>query len=485
VYDSLILAVELFVSLPVFAYSAYSFVLLVGSLAYAPQPRAQRTEVPKVSVLLAVYNEANVVGQTLDALASLAYPPERLQLVVADDSTDDTTRVVDEKSAGLRARGVDVVVSRRADRSGFKAGALNKAFKEVNGELVLLVDADSRVTTDALTQGIETLGAGGLSFVSFRVGHYNRDANLVTRAFALFQDTIDGLQKMGSTRLVLPYSLQGGFVLARAQALRDAGLWREGVLAEDADLSCRLFAAGLKGAYLSGAELKSEDPSSLRVWKRQAARVAHGWAQCLRLDFRGIITSRHLGVFGKAGLLLTLLSPFASLTWIFVTLLSGVAITSGVLAPAGSVFSNPLYLGAVSLPVVIFYVAGVSALRVRRMLNWRDLAVLPILSYMVSGMFTISAISFARGLAGRKAEFFRTPKRGPADVSPADGQPGEGKGVRLTEALLSLFAVGLSVPIFLLGQYFLGLSLVGFGLVTLKSMELTSGLGSRRSEGAV
>ncbi|MDA4121236.1 MAG: glycosyltransferase family 2 protein, partial [Thaumarchaeota archaeon] len=285
---------------------------------------------------------------------------------------------------------------------------------------------------------------------------------------------IDGLQKMGASRLALPYSLQGGFVLAKSRALAQAGYWREGVLAEDADLSCRLFAAGLKGKYISGAQLLSEDPSSLRVWKRQAARVAQGWAQCLRLNLATIIRSKDMGRLGKLGLLLTLLSPFAGLSWISVTLVSAIAILTGFLSPQASVFGNPLYLILVSLPAIVFYAAGVYALRIRKILSARNLILLPELSYILPAMFTISALSFVAGLAGRKGTFFRTPKAGNSQANTEDRQPGEGHVILVTEGLVSALSVALSVPMVLQGQILLGLSLAGFGLVTLKSMELSS-----------
>ena len=473
--DLVILAVVLVFSLPVFAYSTYTVVLLVCSLMYRPLERSDlpREGLPKLSVLIAVYNEKNVIRETLDAVGRLDYPPGSLQLVVADDSTDETVQTVDEVAASMRRRGVEVVVSRRDRIDGFKAGALNLAAKKLSGEYVLLLDADSRVSTQSVTDGLSALGGSGLSFVSFRVGHYNREINLVTRAFALFQDTVDGLQKMGASRFALPYSLQGGFVLARASALSQVGYWREGTLAEDADLSCRLFAAGLKGAYLSGSQLLSEDPSSLRVWKRQAARVAQGWAQCLRSNFKSIVGSRNLGPLRKLGLLLTLLSPFAGLSWIIITLVTSVAIVTGLLSPQASVFGNPAYLIAVSLPAVVFYVAGVHALSIRRMLTPRNLFLLPELSYMVPAMFTISAISFVGGLAGRRADFFRTPKTGGPTAQIDAAQTGEGRGVRVLEGAVSVLSAVISFPVMLKGQYLLGLSLLGFGLVTLKSMELS------------
>ena len=110
---------------------------------------------------------------------------------------------------------------------------------------------------------------------------------------------------------------------------------------------------------------------------------------------------------------------------------------------------------------------------VRRMLTPRNLLLLPELSYLIPAMFTISAISFVGGLAGRRMEFFRTPKTGGLGLPDDGAQAGEGRGVVVLEGSVSVLSVALSVPIVLLGQYLLGLSLLGFGLVTLKSMELS------------
>jgi len=472
-YDFAVFILVVIFSLPVFSYSAYTVVLLAGSLAYRSPQGGGLVELPRISVLLAVYNEESAVAGAMESLAQLGYPAGRLQLVLADDSTDGTSTIVDTLAPSLVDKGIEVVVSRRHDRAGYKAGALNRAVKLVKGDLVLLVDADSRVSKEALSQGIQALSSSDLSFVSFRVGHYNREENLVTRCFALFQDAVDGLQKMGSSRLSLPFSIQGGFVLARAGALAKAGYWREGVLAEDADLSCKLFASGAKGAYLSSAQVFSEDPASLRVWKRQAARVAEGWAQCLRLDFRRILGTKSLGPLKKLGLLLTLLSPFAGLSWLVVTLATAAALVLGLIDPRSSVFGNPLYVLAVTLPVAVFYVSGLYSLSIRKMLTARNVVLLPVLSYMISAMFTISAISFLRGLAGGKGTFFRTPKKGETGVMKGDEQPPEGGPTVIAEGGLSIVAVLASIPVLLIGQFLLGLSLLAFGLVTLKSMELS------------
>ncbi|TMH94767.1 glycosyltransferase, partial [Candidatus Bathyarchaeota archaeon] len=107
-----------------------------------------------VSILIAAYNEKFVIGRTLDTIKSLDYPARKIQVIIADDSTDDTTNVIDKKVGELNSSGIVTLVSRRNNREGFKSGALNHAAPLLRGEYVLLLDADSTVTPGSLSRGL-------------------------------------------------------------------------------------------------------------------------------------------------------------------------------------------------------------------------------------------------------------------------------------------------------------------------------------------
>jgi len=167
--------------------SYYWIVLFVTSLKYPRSLGSQPVELdryPAVSILIATFNERFVIERSLDAVKNLDYPLARVQVVVADDSTDSTIHVIDEKVKELNKLGIRGVVSRRQSRDSFKCGALNQAMKLVDGEYVLLLDADSIIPPDILSKGVYALETHPrTSFVSFRYGHYNRNYNLVTRLF--------------------------------------------------------------------------------------------------------------------------------------------------------------------------------------------------------------------------------------------------------------------------------------------------------------
>jgi cellulose synthase/poly-beta-1,6-N-acetylglucosamine synthase-like glycosyltransferase len=481
----IIAVVSLAFSIPVLIASYYTVILFVSSLRY---PRSlgitdlPTRNSPAVSVLVASYNEKFVIGRTLDAIRSLNYPKENLQVVVADDSSDETRALIDSKVEDLKSAGITALVSRRETREGFKSGALNHAAPLLKGKYVLLLDSDSTVTPNVLSRGLAAFGLDSkIGFVSFRVGHYNRDQNLITRLFALQQDQGDTLSKMGSYSLDAPYSFQGGFTLMQTHVLQHVGFWTNDSIVDDADLSCKIYCSGWKGIYLSDVKIFCEDPSSLEIWKKQAARVAQGWAKCARSRWRRILQSSELSFWRKLALLIFLLGPFSGISWIAVTFVSAFALILGFTAPGNSIFSNPIYVAIVSLPVIFFFASGAYALHVQRIMTPRNLVLLPLLSYTSSCMITATSIGFLNGIRGKSGYFFRTPKVGV-------GNPHENMHyfrdlrldkIAIVEGLLSAIAIGLSILIAFHGVWFLALSLAGFGVLTLKSINLSRIVGPR------
>jgi cellulose synthase/poly-beta-1,6-N-acetylglucosamine synthase-like glycosyltransferase len=152
--------ITLVIGIPVLALEYYWVILLVTSIRYPRNLAKGQTKLsrfPLVSVLIATFNEKFVIERSLEAIKHLDYPKDRIQVVVADDSYDQTAKIIDDKVSDLNRSGIRAVVSRRASREFFKCGALNKAMALAEGDYVLLLDADSVVSPDVLTKGIETL----------------------------------------------------------------------------------------------------------------------------------------------------------------------------------------------------------------------------------------------------------------------------------------------------------------------------------------
>jgi cellulose synthase/poly-beta-1,6-N-acetylglucosamine synthase-like glycosyltransferase len=454
-------------------------VLLVTSTRY-PRDMAKGTvqllDFPAVTVLIATFNERFVIGRTLDAIKAMDYPKVMLQVVVADDSNDYTTEIIDEKIRELNRAGINAFVSRRPNREYFKCGALNKAMEQVTGEFVLLLDADSIVPPDVLSKGIQAIETHPrASFASFRYGHYNRDDNMITRLFALSQDIGDTLSKMGAYLIDAPFSFQGGFALVKTNDLREVGQWSNERIADDGDVSIKMYLAGKRGIYLSNVKVMSEDPSTLEAWKKQVARTAQGWWRCIAKYAVPIMTAKDVSIGKRIGLLLMLLGPFSGFSWILVTFISAGAVITGAVQPANSIFNNPAYIAIVAVPFAVSMASGAWALWVQGVMTVRNLLLIPMLGYVTGAMLSLGSVAFFYGVFDREGFFlYRTPKSGSGETTRKTYfRHMSNDRNAIVEAVLAVSALVMAVPVYIHGVPFLSISLVGFGLFTLKSMSLS------------
>jgi len=477
--------ISLAFSIPGLLFSYYSVILFLSTFRY-PRSLAESLplrETPLVSILIATFNEKFVIANTLDAIKSLDYPRDKLLVVVADDSSDETVGVIDLKILELNSLGIQGVVSRRKGRAGFKSGALSQAAPLLKGDYVLLLDADSTVKPDILTKGLNAFSRDPrIGFVSFRVGHYNREQNLTTRLFALQLDQGDTVTKMGAYSIDAPYSFQGGFVLVSKAVLKQVGFWTNYSIVEDAELSCRIYCAGYRGVYLSDVRIFSEDPSSLEIWKKQAARVAQGWANCAVANGRKILSCNKLAVWRRIILFSTLVGPIQALSWVVVTFVSALGLIFGLSAPSNSIFSNPIYIVIVTLPVVSFFASGIYALHIQKIMSRSNLLLLPLLSYTTSCMTIAIMIGFLNGVRGKTGFFFRTPKHGQTgDESRQYHQDIRLDRIAIAEGVFATLAIAMSIIVLLDGVWALALTLLGFGALTLRSMNLSRRFSMRSS----
>ena len=95
------------------AYVFAGYPLLVGAWAATrPRPVRRRRHEPRVSIIVAAFNEAARIGARIDDLAALDYPPDRLEILIGSDGSTDDTAHRAAAAAGGRARVVAFPVRR-------------------------------------------------------------------------------------------------------------------------------------------------------------------------------------------------------------------------------------------------------------------------------------------------------------------------------------------------------------------------------------
>jgi cellulose synthase/poly-beta-1,6-N-acetylglucosamine synthase-like glycosyltransferase len=264
-----------------FIYGVNFLYLTILALRRRGDPAApQLTELPRVTVQLPIYNELYVAERLVRAAAGLDYPRDRLEIQVLDDSTDETSLRVARLVRRLQAEGVDIHHVHRANREGYKAGALAAGLETARGELLAIFDADFVPGADFLQRTVASFGDPQVGFVQARWEHLNRDTSLLTRLQALAIDAHFMVEQVARSGGGYWFNFNGTAGVWRKAAIVAAGGWRADTLTEDLDLSYRSFLHGWKAVYLRDVTVPAELPASFNAYRRQQQRWARGSIEC-------------------------------------------------------------------------------------------------------------------------------------------------------------------------------------------------------------
>jgi cellulose synthase/poly-beta-1,6-N-acetylglucosamine synthase-like glycosyltransferase len=246
---------------------------------YNPNPPAQFDELPKVTVQLPIFNEQFVIDRLIEAVCSMEYPREKLEIQVLDDSTDETEQVAAAIVGRYKALGHPIEYIHRTNRYGFKAGALDAGLKVAKGEYVAIFDADFVPPPEWLMKVIHHFSEPGIGMVQTRWGHLNRNYSMLTQIEAILLDGHFIMEHGARARTGEFFNFNGTAGMWRRKAIEDGGGWQHDTLTEDTDLSYRSQMAGWKFKYLPDVECPSELPIEMTAFKTQQARWAKGLIQ--------------------------------------------------------------------------------------------------------------------------------------------------------------------------------------------------------------
>jgi len=267
--------------------------LFTQSRKYRTPAAQSPADWPTVSVHLPLYNEKHMVKRLIEAVCSLDYPREKLEIVVVDDSTDETSTICEEVVGEKKLQGFNIRHLRRPSRAGYKAGALQHALENSSGEFVAIFDADFIPPPDFLKKTLPYFTEAVVGLVQARWGHLNRIYSPLTAAQALSLDLHFAVEQRGRFAAGYFLNFNGTAGVWRRECIVDAGGWKPS-LAEDLDLSYRAQLRGWRIIYLEDVEAPAELPIMMKAVRRQQYRWAYGAIQTARRYLLQLAASRNI-----------------------------------------------------------------------------------------------------------------------------------------------------------------------------------------------
>ena len=243
----------------------------------AKEQNAAKPKLSSVSVLLPVYNEKLVIRKLLQAICALNYPKDRLEILVLDDSTDETFTLVEGMLPHFLAEGINICL-RREQRTGYKAGNLTFGLSKARGEFIAIFDADCLPPSDFLLRAMPCFHDAKVGFLQTGIRYINEKASFLTRFQAMEaghkESVTSGLSLEG-----LMASLTGSSCVWRRSCIDAIGGISSATITEDVDMGYKAQLMSWKYVWLGNVTSRAEFPETMAAFRVQRQRWARGLIQ--------------------------------------------------------------------------------------------------------------------------------------------------------------------------------------------------------------
>ena len=399
----------------IFCYTILQFHL---TIAYIKSKRKRKPvpEIPTLSdenvfvtVQLPLYNEPYVTERLINAVCAFDYPTHLLEIQILDDSSDETIEIADRIAATWQKQGIDIKVVRRANRTGFKAGALKHGLEIAKGKFIAIFDADFVPSPDFLLKTVPVLNQEGIGMVQTRWGHTNREYSLLTKAQAFWLENHFRIEQTSRSNLNLFFNFNGTAGIWKKEAIIEAGNWQADTLTEDLDLSYRAQLKGWKFLYLEDVISPAELPPTLSALKSQQYRWTKGGAEVSRKLIPSLLKSKQplkiklhaIGHLLNSGVYLAIaISAFLSIPLL---LIKEVVPSLKPMMTVGTVFFSNFIILAVA-----YFIATKEYFKDKNIFHFVKMFQV-YLSFAV-GMSFHNSVAVLQGYFGKRTPFIRTPK---------------------------------------------------------------------------
>ncbi len=241
-------------------------------------------EWPTYTILCPLFQEVAVVPQFVEAIRSLNYPAEKLQVLFLTEQSDAQTRMALEQMR-LPANFTILTVPQGTPQT--KSRACNFGLLHAKGQFVVIFDAEDKPEPLQLKKAVLTFANHGpeTACVQAKLNYYNPKQNLLTRWFTAEYSTWFDIMLPGLQRTGISLPLGGTSNHFRTEILRALGGWDAFNVAEDCELGLRISQHRLKTAVVDSTTYE-EATSQVKAWLYQRSRWIKGYFQTYLVHMR-------------------------------------------------------------------------------------------------------------------------------------------------------------------------------------------------------
>jgi poly-beta-1,6-N-acetyl-D-glucosamine synthase len=265
---------EFWLSVGVITYTFVGYsVWLCLRARWFPRPVRAAAIFPRVSVVMAVCNEAEFLPSKLRNLHGQKYPADRKEIIVASDGSTDATNEIlcSQASDSLRV----IVLDRRRG----KAQALNQAIQAARGEIVVFTDARQSLEPEALGRLVENFSDAEVGGVSGELLLGRPDDPKALRGAGLYWTLEKKIRQWeGLTGSVV--GATGALYAVRRELLRELPA---GTILDDVYLPMEVVRQGRRVVFEPRAQAWDVPPGGAGVEFRRKVRTLTGNYQLLQL----------------------------------------------------------------------------------------------------------------------------------------------------------------------------------------------------------
>lgn len=259
----------------------------------------EMSKFPTVSIMIPAHNEGIVIEKTLLSMINLNYPNDKYEIIIINDNSSDNTGEVIEGVIGRYPAANIIHIETDSVTGGKgKSNALNIGYSRSSGEFLAVYDADNTVNNLALRYLIYEIQSNdryGAVIGMFRTR--NKEKNWLTRFINIETLSFQWMAQAGRWKMMGLCTIPGTNFVIRRSIIEKIGGWDPKAIAEDTEISFRIYQLGYRIAFMPLAKTFEQEPETVKVWIKQRTRWVSGNVYVLSKFIKEAVKTKNKQIF--------------------------------------------------------------------------------------------------------------------------------------------------------------------------------------------